>query len=81
MIKFFIWLLFVFIIYVWYKKYKFKWYFNYRVINKKYNLVTVEFLYYDKSNIIRKGKLVVQKMDSLDIINILQECFIEKINL
>ncbi len=81
MIKFFIWLLFVFIIYVWYKKYKFKWYFNCRVINKKYNLVTVEFLYYDKSNIIRKGKLVVQKMDSLDIINILQECFIEKIAL
>lgn len=81
MIKFFIWLLFVFIIYIWYKKYKFKWYFNYRVINKKYNLVTVEFLYYDNSNIIRKGKLVVQKMDSLDIINILQECFIEKIAL
>lgn len=81
MIRFLIWLLFVFILYLWYRKYKFTWYFNYRVINKKYNLVTVEFLYYDKSNIIRKGKLVVEKMDSQDIINILQECFIEKISL
>lgn len=81
MIKFFIWLVSVIIFFVYYKKYKCDWYFKYRIINRKYNLVLVNFIYYDKNNIIKNGKMVVPKMDADEIINILEECFLEKINI
>lgn len=81
MIKFFIWLLLVVIFFIYYNKYKCDWYFNFYLINRKYNLVLINFIYYDKNNNIRHGKMIVPKSDAREIINILEECFLEKINI
>lgn len=79
MYKFFIWILIIIISTSFYKKYKCSWYFNYHIINKKYNLVMIEFLYYYEVDKIKKGKIIVPKDSSSELIEVLEECFLEKI--
>lgn len=80
MYKFFIWIIIILFVSVYYKKYKCKWYFNYHLISKKYNLVMLEFIYYNDKNEIKKGKMIVPKDSVLNLIEVLEQCFLEKIS-
>lgn len=81
MYKFLLWIIIILISSAYYKKCKCKWYFNYRLINNKYNLVQLEFIYYDSKYNLKKGKLIVPKDSANSLIEILELCFLEKISL
>lgn len=80
MIRFFIWLSLILISISYYKKYRCNWYFQTKLVDEKYNLVLIEFLYYDKKLNIKKGKILVPKDSSSEMKELLEEHFLEKIS-
>lgn len=81
MIRFFIWLLFTLTIVKFYKKYKYNWYFRIDEYDELEDLVLINFLYYDKQNNIKKGRIIVGTESGLEIKNLLEELFLEKISI
>lgn len=81
MIRFFIWLLLTLIIVKFYKKYKYNWYFRIDEYDELEDLVLINFLYYDKQKNIKKGKIIVGTESGLEIKNLLEELFLEKISI
>lgn len=81
MIRFFIWLLLTLIIVKFYKKYKYNWYFRIDEYDELEDLVLINFLYYDKQNNIKKGRIIVGTESGLEIKNLLEELFLEKISI
>lgn len=79
MIRFFIWLLLTLIIVKFYKKYKYNWYFRIDEYDELEDLVLINFLYYDKQNNIKKGRIIVGTESGLEIKSLLEELFLEKI--
>jgi hypothetical protein len=81
MIRFFIWLLLTLIIVKFYKKYKYNWYFRIDEYDELKDLVLINFLYYDKQNNIKKGRIIVGTESGLEIKSLLEELFLEKISI
>ncbi|MEG0266820.1 MAG: hypothetical protein RSB77_01035 [Bacilli bacterium] len=65
-----------------YVKYSSKdYYFTIAHFDNIYNLVELNYIYYDELNIIRKDKLIVLKEDSYELLEILEEIFRSKITI
>lgn len=79
MIRFFVFIIIVFIAFC--KYYKKSPFFNIEVISKKYNLVNLKYIYLNDYNYIRKDNIILLYEDALEISNVLEDCYINKIKL
>lgn len=81
MIRFFLFVFIIIIIIKFISKNKLHYYFNYKLIDTKYNLCELNYIYYDNNNIIRKDKMIVIKSDCENIIEVLEDCYLNNIKI